>query len=280
MAHEPKPTFLWRLRRLVLPEAARASDAHLLDRFVRQHDDAAFELLVFRHGPMVLGVCRRPLRHAQDAEDAFQATFLTLARKAKSICKRASLGSWLYKVAYRVALQARETAASRAARESRVARATAVACADEPPDPDLRTALAEELAHLPEKYRAAVVLCYLQGKTHDEASRQLGCPKGTVAVRLMRAKERLRSRLERRGLALSTCTLAAMLAEREALAIPEVLVNKTLRAALLLAAGRALAAGGVSVQVIALVEGAVQAMWWTQVKVATSMGQAAVGKSL
>ncbi len=269
MPREPKPTFLWRLRRLVAaPETARATDAQLLERFVRLRDDMAFELLVWRHGPMVLGLCRRLLRHAQDAEDAFQATFLTLVRKAGSIGKRDSVGSWLYKVAYRIALQARQTAAARVAREQRVARTAAVACVVEPADFDLHAAVAEEVGQLPEKYRAAVVLCYLQGKTHEEASRQLGCPKGTIAVRLMRAKERLRCRLESRGLTLSAGTLAAVLSERAAFAVSDLLLHKTLRAALLLAAGGGLAAGGVSLPAMALMEGAVQAMWWTQVKMA------------
>jgi RNA polymerase sigma factor (sigma-70 family) len=255
------------LRRLVRPKAVGATDAHLLERFVTLRDEAAFELLVWRYGPLVLNVCRRVLRHPHDAEDAFQATFLTLVRKASSIGKYTSVSSWLYKVAYRIALQARRSEASQKNRERQAAR-PAVALPEEPLDTDLHAALAEEVSRLPEKYRAAVVLCYFLGKTHEEAARRLGCPKGTVAVRLMRARDRLRGRLERRGLTLSAGMVAAALAEREAVAISDQLVQNTLRSVLLLAAGRGLVAGGVSLRVIALLEGAVKAMWWTQVKLA------------
>jgi RNA polymerase sigma factor (sigma-70 family) len=267
MPDDLTPAFLQRLRRLAAPEAATTTDAQLLDRFVRTHDAAAFELLVWRYGPLVLGVCRRLLRHTQDAEDAFQATFLTLVRKASSIGKHASLGSWLYKVAYRVALHARQASASRTAREQRVARGAAV-CAAESVDADLHAALVEEVSRLPEKYRAAVVLCYFLGKTHDEAARRLGCPRGTVAVRLLRAKERLRGRLERRGFTLGAAALAAAIARREVMALPDTLLTRTMHAALLLAAGRGLAAGGVSLKAIALMEGTVKAMWWMQFRMA------------
>jgi RNA polymerase sigma factor (sigma-70 family) len=179
------------------PPQREVSDAALLGRFVRERDQGAFELLVWRHGPMVLGACRRVLRHEQDAEDAFQAAFLILARKAASIGKGESLGRWLNKVAYRAALRARQAARRCEAR------------LDERPPPEVeRSGPAELLAGqemgavldeginlLPEKYRVAFVLCYLEGKTNAEAAELLGCPKGTVLSRLARARERLRRRL-------------------------------------------------------------------------------------
>jgi RNA polymerase sigma factor (sigma-70 family) len=165
-------TFLRHLRRVVLPCAAgELSDAQLLKRVVEGRDEAAFEVLVWRHGPMVLGVCLRVLRREHDAEDAFQATFLALARKAGSIGKRESLGSWLYKVAYRIALRAG-------------ARAPAQPLPPEPlcdgaaPEPilnllwqEMRTAIDEEVNRLPDKYRAAFVLCCLEGQSLDRAAR-------------------------------------------------------------------------------------------------------------
>ena len=188
------------------------SDGELLGRFVRQRDEAAFEALFWRHGPMVLAVCRRLLPPA-DAEDAFQATFLVLVRKATSIGRREAVGAWLYRVAYRVALRARATA-----------RPVVELPPEGPPAPpdeesaawrDLRPLLDEAIDSLPEKYRTPVVLCYLEGKTHQEAARALGCPKGTVAVRLKRARDRLRRRLDRRGLALPAILLGVLLAGRE-----------------------------------------------------------------
>jgi multidrug efflux system membrane fusion protein len=181
------------------------SDADLLGRFAATGDEAAFELLVRRHQGLVLGVCRRVLQHAQEAEDAFQATFLLLARKAAGISHREALAGWLYKVAYRVALTARRGRAKRAARERPVAAALEVPspsdAAGSPEGRELRAAVDEEVNRLPGRLRAAAALCYLEGKSVEEAAEQLGCPRGTVASRLARARQRLRSRLTRRGLA-------------------------------------------------------------------------------
>jgi RNA polymerase sigma factor (sigma-70 family) len=186
-----------------------APDAQLLERFTARREEAAFAALVRRHGPMVLGVCRRVLRQEQDAEDAFQAAFLALARKAPSISKRDSVGSWLYQVAYHVAIKARERTANRQKRERRTA-------ARQPGDPlaeitgrELLAAFDEELARLPERQRAPLVLCYLQGLTRDAAARQLGCSESTLHRRLDEARARLRERLGRRGLALPAMLLAA-----------------------------------------------------------------------
>src|SRR5262245_48577912 len=200
------------LRRMVSrPQGGELTDTQLLEQFVSRRDPAAFEVLVWRHGPKVLGVCRHVLRHEQDAEDAFQATFLVLVRKAGSIGRRQSVGGWLARVAYRVALRAKVLADRRAAQAIPAADVPAPARPPEVIWCDLRPVLDDELNRLPEKYRAPFILCYLDGKTNEEAARELGCPRGTVASRLAWARERLRARLTRRGLALSAGGLAAAL---------------------------------------------------------------------
>jgi RNA polymerase sigma-70 factor (ECF subfamily) len=167
-------------------------------RFASERDEEAFAVLVRRHGPLVLGVCRRVLGAAPDAEDAFQATFLVLARKAGSIRDPHLLGSWLYGVASRIARKARRAANKRQAREQQLNGRVACA-ASASADPDLLPVLEEELRRLPEKIRAAVGLCYLEGKTNEEAARLLHWPTGTVKGRLARARCLLRQRLTRRG---------------------------------------------------------------------------------
>src|SRR5262245_53690720 len=212
-------------------------DAELLERFVRRRDEAAFEVLVWRHGPLVLGLCRRVLRHAQDAEDAFQAAFLTLARKAHTVGKRTSVGSWLYKVAYRIALAARARGLQGRAASPALEDLPA-ACADEELLwRDLRPVLDEEVSRRAEKYRTPVLLWDLQGLTHEEAARQVGCPPGTLSVRLMRARQRLRARLTRRGLAPCAGLLATALTARAAAAADGPVVASTVKAALAFAAG-------------------------------------------
>src|SRR5262249_24569164 len=158
------------------------------ERFVRRRDEAAFEALVWRHAPLVLGVCRRVLRHEQDAEDAFQATFLTLVRKARSIGRKQSVGSWLYKVAYRAAVQAKAAAGRRAAREKPWAGEPAGEPSEDVIWRDLRPVLDEEVGRLPARYRVPFVLCYLNGKTSAEAAREIGCPAGTIMSRLAWAR--------------------------------------------------------------------------------------------
>jgi RNA polymerase sigma factor (sigma-70 family) len=263
----PLHTLLRRLRQRTDASAGGAlSDAELLERFVRCRDEAAFEVLVWRHGTMVLGLCRRLLRHEHDAEDAFQATFLVLARKAGSIGKRQALASWLHKVAYRIALAARSVAVARRDREQRWAELPAPDTAEDVAWRDLRPVLDEEVLRLPEKYRAAFVLCCLEGKTNDEAADLLGCPKGTVLSRLARARERLRGRLVRRGVVLSAAALAGAASKGSAATVPAGLVETTLRAALAVAAGKAPAAVA-SGPVAALTEGALRAMFTTKLKI-------------
>jgi RNA polymerase sigma-70 factor (ECF subfamily) len=253
------------LRRVAGPTAGgETTDGQLLQDFVQQHEEAAFEALVRRHGAMVLGVCQRVLNDAHAAEDAFQATFLVLARKAPSIARRDSVGSWLYGVAYRTALKARTSAARRRDRERQardMARSDPLA---EVAWRDLRPLLDDELKRLPDKYRDPVVLCYLEGKTNEEAARLLGWTKGTVSGRLSRARDLLRSRLSRRGLAFSTGVLVAALSDNAAKAsVTPALLESTVRAALCVAVHKTAVAGVVSAPVAALTEGVLRTMFWT-----------------
>jgi RNA polymerase sigma factor (sigma-70 family) len=189
--------------------AAQSADRQLLERFVTAREDSAFEALVRRHGPLVLGVCRRVLHNQDDAEDAFQATFLALARKAASAGRRASLGTWLYQVAYHTALRARKQSAMRRRREDKAAPRQASDPLAEVTGRELLTVLDEELHKLPERLRAPLVLCYLESKARDEAARELGWSLGTLKRRLEQGRENLHARVSRRGI-----SLAALLAVR------------------------------------------------------------------
>jgi RNA polymerase sigma factor (sigma-70 family) len=233
MATAPTGILLRHLRGLTAARAAEGLlDGQLLERFTRGHEDAAFAALVRRHGPLVLGVCRRVLHDMHDAEDAFQATFLVLAQKARSIAKRESLGSWLYKVAYRVAVRARGQEAARHIREKQ-------ASAKPSPDPlaeitgrELLTALDGELQQLPERYRAPLVLHYLQGEAHHLVARRLGWSLRTLRRRLAQGRECLRARLERRHLGLPAALLLAGLgAGAKAAPVPAPLAAATVRTA-------------------------------------------------
>jgi RNA polymerase sigma factor (sigma-70 family) len=204
------------LQRLGSIPEVEGSDAQLLERFARESDEAAFTSLMRRHGPLVWDVCRRVLAQEQAAEDAFQATFLVLVHKARSVSKRESVRSWLYGVALRVAVRARQREGLRRLREQNASLRPVAEKSPANSWEDLRPILDEEIQRLPEKYRLPIILCYLEGKTNDEAARQLNCPRGTLAVRLARARERLRSQLHRRGVTLSAGSLAALLAENAA----------------------------------------------------------------
>jgi RNA polymerase sigma factor (sigma-70 family) len=248
------PTILGHVRGLVAARQEReATDRELLDRFVGSCDEAAFAALLQRHGAMVLAVCRRVLRDPQDAEDACQATFLVLARKAPSIRKRDALGSWLYGVAARVARNLRRGAARR--------RGLARPAADVPqPDAaaalswrEVQEALDEELLRLPESLRAPLVLCCLEGMSRDEAAQQLGVSPGTLKGRLERGRQRLRGRLTRRGVSLSAAWFAATVGPEAPAAVPAAPAVATVHAAVRLRSGGA-AAGTVSPRVAALVE--------------------------
>ena len=265
---------LQHIRRLVAIEtASQASDAALLERFVAQRDESAFALLLKRHGPMVLRLARRLLGQEQDAEDIFQATFLLFARKAGSIRKRQSVSSWLYGVAYHLAGRSREQRAHRKAQERRAATMPA-AKPQATAWQDLQELLEDVLAQLPEKYRTPLILCYLEGKTQEQAAQQLGCPLGTVRSWLARGRSLLRRRLARRGLALSSGALAtALLAEAVSAAaadLPPALLQTTLKAALRFVAGQE-SVGMVSAQVAALVKGGLSAMMMAKIKGVTTL---------
>ena len=264
MATTPMNEAMQHIRRAVL------TDGQLLGRFIERRDEAAFAALVRRHGPMVWGVCRR-LLNDQDAEDAFQATFLVLVRKAASIVPRERVANRLYGVAHQTALQARRTAARRRAREKQVREMPEPAVAEQDLWRDLRPLLDQELSRLPDAYREVVVLSDLEGKIRREVARQLGLPEGTVGSRLARARAMLARRLTQRGVTLSAVALTAVLAQQAPAGVPNSVVAYTIRAASLLVAGKAAATGAVSAEVAALVEGVVKAMLLNKLKIVSAV---------
>jgi TIGR03009 family protein len=244
------------------------TDGELLERFIDQRDENAFGTLIRRHGPLVFAVCRRALPTVQDAEDAFQATFLVLARKARSIAKRGSVASWLHGVARRIALRAKADLSKRRGVEHRCAAMVAADCLQELVWQDIRLILDEEVARLPERYRAAFVLCYLEGKTNDEAARLLDCARGTVSSRLVRARAILRARLSRHGLVLSGAFITTMLTRTAAsAAVPGRLTASTLCAAIRIGTCGLGGATAVPVQVVTLTQGVLGAMVMGKLKV-------------
>ena len=271
MEQEPMSRLIRSLHKLTQsPEADRLRDDQLLERFVANRDQAAFELLLWRHGPMVLGVCRRVLPAAHDAEDAFQATWLTFVKKAGSIVNRAALGSWLYQVAHRVALRARSGRTRRARRERQIHPDVSTAPTEVPVESgELGQVLDDELSRLPACQRAAFVLCCLEGKTGEEAARELGCPAGTVSSRLTRAREHLRVRLTKRGLAPAAAALTVALAgEGWSSPVSELLADTTLKAGRMFMSGET-AGGELSRRAVLLAEGVLRAMFLTKIKIAT-----------
>ena len=261
------------------------TDGELLETFLSRRDElaeAAFAALVALHGPMVWRVCQSVLPDSHAAEDAFQATFLILVRKAGSIRHRDTLAAWLYGVARRVAVRAKTNATLRRRHEGQSAEMK-----DKPtpsPDPTRREQLEilhQEVDRLPEKYRAAVVLCHLEGRTHSEAARLLKCPIGTVSVRVMRARELLRDRLTGRGLALPAALAGVTLLSQaaRAAAIPNGLAESTLKVAMHVAAGKATAAGTVPAAVAQLTEGVITTMSITKL-LTVAAGTAVVGGAI
>jgi RNA polymerase sigma factor (sigma-70 family) len=239
----------------LLSDDGELTDGQLLQRFLDQRDEAAFELLLRRHGPLILSVCRRMLGNDADADDAFQAVFVVLVRKAAAFRTRRTIGDWLYGVAYHTALKARAASVKRRFKESQARPLV-------PPDPtdDLADALPlldQELSRLPAKYREPVVLCELQGHSRKETARQLGIPEGTLSSRLAMARKLLAKRLARYGLEITGGTMAGLLASKMATAsVPPALAASTLEAA----------TAGATAPVAALAEGVLKAMLMTKLK--------------
>ena len=246
MAHSSLQNVLRFARRMAeAGQGSTSTDADLLKHFSIHHDDLSFAYLVERHGSMVWGVCCRVLNHAHDAEDCFQAAFLVLARKAGTLQRDASLGAWLHRVAYRLALRSKSTTARRQTEEGRAAAMNPVSCEREESWQELRKLIDQELEHLPQIYRVPLVLCYLEGKSNAEAAKELGWPLGSVKGRLSRGRDVLRKRLQKRGLTLAGATLVALLAEHAAsAAVPGTLLMSTTNAATAFAIGKTVSASG------------------------------------
>jgi RNA polymerase sigma factor (sigma-70 family) len=264
-----KDTVFRHLRSVLRQDGAGRTDEQLLASFVDRKDEVAFESLVRRHGPMVFGACLRVTRNHHDAEDAFQATFLVLARKASSVQPRERLASWLHGVALRTALKARATAARRRGREKQVPEMPEPETAQQEHWRDLGPLLDQELNGLPENYRLPILLCGLEGKTIKEATRQLGWPQGTLAGRLARGRRLLAKRLARRGVVLSAGALASA-------GVPSALLSSTAQAAMRVVAGQAVA-GVVPARVAALTEGVMRGMMLSKLSKAALVGLVVLG---
>lgn len=271
MAGDRKGTLAERLRGSVLATfESDATDGQLLEAFVTCRDEVAVAALVRRHGPMVWGVCRRILRNHHHTEDAFQATFLVLVQKAASIRPRHRVGNWLFGVARRTALKARTTLAHRQSHEKHV---------PDLPEPQaaakadlwhqLEPLLDRELSHLSDKYRTALVLCDLEGRSRKEAARELAIPEGTLSSRLTTARNLLAKRLARHGLTLTAGTLAAVLAEKAAAVVPPPLVALTVKNSNLLATGRVMP-GVLSDELASLTRGVGRAMLMSKIRSAVA----------
>ncbi|HWY88556.1 MAG TPA: sigma-70 family RNA polymerase sigma factor [Gemmataceae bacterium] len=237
-------------------------DARLLADFINRRSEESFAFLVRRHARMVMGVCLRVARHRQDAEDAFQATFLVLVRKAAAIAQPELLANWLYRVAHNTALKVNAEARKRRLREEPLT-PMAEPSSKEPPH-YLLAALDQELSRLPSKYRVPIILCDLEGKTQRKAAQLLGCPEKTLSSRLIRARDMLAKRLTRLGLAVSGGALLSTLTQIAACASPT-LIGATVKAAALLG-GNAAAGGVISTNVAVLMEGVIKAMFIQKLK--------------
>jgi RNA polymerase sigma factor (sigma-70 family) len=268
---KPSP-ILRHIRHLLGAGLGGVSDEELLDRFVARRDEDAIAELVRRHGPLVYGVCRRVLADTHAAEDVFQATFLVLVRKAASLDRRRPLGSWLYTVAYRLALTARADAARRRLRENQAARRRGEASGPEEAS-ELCVALEEELQRLPERFRAPLVLCYLEGKTNEQAAQVLGCPRGSLARRLEEARDRLRDRLRCRGyVCTATAVASALAAAAPATAtVPLPVLDATVRAALWFATEGASTAGVFSTEAVTLAKKVLHTMTIQKLKLTAAL---------
>ncbi|HLN32723.1 MAG TPA: sigma-70 family RNA polymerase sigma factor [Gemmataceae bacterium] len=253
-------------------DGAGTPDRELLERFVGHHDEEAFTTLLRRHSQMVWAVCRSIVGDWHLAEDAFQATFLVLATKAHSIRRREALSCWLHGVARHVAMKARETAARHRVQNEKSAPGISTDPLLDMSLRELQSILHEELEHLPEKYRAPVVLCYLESKTHAQAARQLDWTEGTVRSRVNRGRELLRGRLTRRGLAVPAVLLTSSLAtDAKALGLSAGLVQKTAKAAFAIASSKGTATGLVSAEVASLVRSGIQTLALSKLRIVTAL---------
>jgi RNA polymerase sigma-70 factor (ECF subfamily) len=244
------------------------TDSELLERFVSRRDEPAFEALLHSHGPMVLGVCRRTLRREADAEDAFQATFLVLVRKAASIRPRNMVGNWLYGVAHSTALKARAMSTKRS-RKEQLAAALAKPHVVAPTWQDLKPVLDRELNALPDKYRAPIVLCDIEGRSLKDVAQQLGCPVGTVGTRVARGRVMLARRLTRHGIVPSAALLALLLSQNAATAcVPGSLATSTVSAAIGLMAGSGTTGCAISARVAALMAAVLRSLLVARLRIA------------
>lgn len=248
-------------RAIGLHQVADSPDRELLERFVNQGEETAFEALLRRHGPLVLGACRRMLSDPHDVEDAFQATFFIFVRKARGIARGDVVGSWLYRVAYHAAARVRAGVGRQRAREAPLAETDVAAPEEAESRRDLELLVDDAINRLPEKYRRPIVLCCLEGKSNEEAARELGCPVGTVGTRLSRARERLRAMLTHRGVTVPLVALTAVLEQSSAsAAMPAELLDSTLRAGMLLAAGATAGTGTFSPAIATIAYGVARGM--------------------
>ncbi|HEY7424040.1 MAG TPA: sigma-70 family RNA polymerase sigma factor [Gemmataceae bacterium] len=272
MAINSMSKILQHLQRTVfLDDGAGLTDGQLLERYLHHREDAAFAALVRRHGPMVMNVCRRVLGNDHDAEDAFQASFLVLVRKAASVVPCERVGNFLYGVAHTTARRAKGLIAKRRAREKQVTEMPEPEAKPQELWDDLRPLLDLELSRLPDKYRAPIVLCDLEDRSIKEAARQLGWPQGTLAGRLARARMMLAKRLARRGLTVAGGTLAVLLSQQARSAfVPARIITGTIEAVRLFAAGQ-VASGLISAPVATLTEGVLKSMFLTKLKTATAV---------
>jgi RNA polymerase sigma factor (sigma-70 family) len=254
------------LRRLAsLSDASGLTDCQLVERYRAARDEAAFHALLRRHGPMVFGVCRRLLRQPQDAEDAFQATFLVLVKKVDTIRPPGQVGNWLYGVACRTALHARAVIVRRRAREAQVKHMAAPPTVAEPAWDDLRDLLDRELLQLPDKYRSAMVLCDLEGRPRAAAALQLGIPEGTLSSRLNTGRKLLASRLTCRGVTVTGAVLTAILSGNVATAqVPPALAAATRQAAAAFSLGQSV--GAPSGNAASLAGAVLKGLGWARVQ--------------
>jgi RNA polymerase sigma factor (sigma-70 family) len=263
------------------PEEAVPGDRELLRRFIERRDERAFEALVQVHGPLVLGVCRRIIGNHHDAEEAFQATFMVLARKASSVRPPEMVANWLYGVACRTSLKMRTLIAQRRAKEVQVT------MVPEPKAPqfdrweDIAPLLDRELSRLPDKYRAAVVSCDIEGRSRSDAARQLGWPEGTLKVRLMQARSILAKRLARQGVVLSVGALAAIVSQNAAsAAVPATLMTSTAKAAGALAATQVVSTTAIGTKGAVLTKGVLKSLLLSKAAVATTVAGVAVAAAM